>query len=169
MKPDDPGDAAAARGSWPRRLGIAATALAAVALVGACVVLLVPTWPWTLFEHFRVQYVAFGVVVVAGTAALRMRGYFDAAAVAMLVQLIVLAPDLYRAPVPIPSDGTPVRVLVLNVHTESASFDQVRRLIEDVQPDVIGLVEVDRRWLEALAPAVAGYASRPAFRRRLRS
>jgi len=33
-------------------------------------------------------------------------------------------------------------------------------LIEDVQPDVIGLVEVSRRWLDALAPPVTGYPGR---------
>ena len=46
----------------------------------------------------------------------------------------------------------------MNVHTESSSFAEVRRLIEGVRPDVIGLVAVDRRWLDALAPTVAGYA-----------
>jgi endonuclease/exonuclease/phosphatase (EEP) superfamily protein YafD len=51
-------------------------------------------------------------------------------------------------------------VLVFNVHTESSSFAAARRLIEDTRPDVIGLVEVDRRWLEALAPSLTGYAGR---------
>jgi endonuclease/exonuclease/phosphatase (EEP) superfamily protein YafD len=61
---------------------------------------------------------------------------------------------------PIPDDGAAVRVLILNVHTENDGFDQVRRLIEEVRPAVIGLVEVDRRWLAAIAPAVAGYPGR---------
>ncbi len=34
------------------------------------------------------------------------------------------------------------------------------QLIADEHPDVIGLVEVDQRWLEAIAPAVAGYSAR---------
>ena len=139
---------------------MAATALAVVALVGMCVLPHVPVWPCMLLEHFRVQYVAGGLIVVACTAALGMRGYFDGAALATLVQLISITPDLCGAPRPIPEDGAPIRVLVLNVHTESAGFDQVRRLIEDVRPDVIGLVEVDRRWLDAIAPAVAGYPGR---------
>jgi len=149
-----------AQGGWLSRLGVAATALAAVALVGMCVVPLVPIWPCMLFEHFRVQYAAGGLVVVGCTAAFRMRGYFDAAALAALVHLIWIAPDLGGSPRPIPSDGVPIRVLALNVHTESSSFEEVRRLIAEVRPDVIGLVEVDQRWLDALAPAVAGYAGR---------
>jgi endonuclease/exonuclease/phosphatase (EEP) superfamily protein YafD len=147
-------------GSWPKRLGIATAALAAVALVGACLVPLVPVWPCVLFEHFRVQYAAGGLIVVGCTAAFRMRGYFDVAALATLVQLIWIAPDLCGSPQPIPSDGAPIRVLVLNVRTESSGFDRVRRLIEDVRPDVIGLVEVNQRWLDAIAPAVAGYTGR---------
>ena len=48
--------------------------------------------------------------------------------------------------------GLPLRVLVLNVHTESSGFAEVRRLIADAQPDVVGLVEVDERWLAAWRP-----------------
>jgi endonuclease/exonuclease/phosphatase (EEP) superfamily protein YafD len=161
MKPAGPPAAdLKVRGSWPKRLGVATAALAAVALVGACLVPLVPVWPCVLFEHFRVQYAAGGLIVVGCTAAFRMRGYFDVAALATLVQLIWIAPDLCGSPQPIPSDGAPIRVLVLNVHTESSGFDRVRRLIEDVRPDVIGLVEVNQRWLDAIAPAVAGYTGR---------
>jgi endonuclease/exonuclease/phosphatase (EEP) superfamily protein YafD len=148
------------RGGWLRRLVIAATALAVVGLVGACLVPLVPVWPCMLLEHFHVQYAVVGGMVVAATAGLGMRGYFDAAAIAMLVQLITLAPDLCGTPQPIPEGGVAIRVLLLNVHTESRGFDRVRRLIEDVRPDVIGLVEVSRGWLDELAPAVAGYAGR---------
>ena len=155
-----PGVGSHTRGGWLLRLVRAVTALATVALVGMCIVPLVPIWPCMLFEHFRVQYAAGGLLVVGCAAALGMRGYFDAAALAALVHLIWIAPDLCDAPRPIPSDSTPIRVLALNVHTESSSFEEVRRLIEDVRPDVIGLVEVDRRWLDALAPTVAGYAGR---------
>jgi endonuclease/exonuclease/phosphatase (EEP) superfamily protein YafD len=36
----------------------------------------------------------------------------------------------------------------------------VRALIADVDPDIIGLVEVDDRWLRGVASAVAGYHGR---------
>jgi len=67
-----------------------------------CVVPLVPIWPCPLFEHFRVQYAVAGLVVVGCTAVLRMRGYFDAAALAALVHVIWIAPDLCGSPRPIP-------------------------------------------------------------------
>jgi endonuclease/exonuclease/phosphatase (EEP) superfamily protein YafD len=51
-------------------------------------------------------------------------------------------------------------VLVLNVHTESKSYEQVMHLIADENPDLIGLVEVDQRWLDAIAPALSAYPGR---------
>jgi endonuclease/exonuclease/phosphatase (EEP) superfamily protein YafD len=162
MPPDEPALAVdpGARDRWPRRLTVAAIALCAVACAGAYLVALVPVWPCVLVEHFRVQLAAGGLIVAACAAAVRVPGYLDAAAVSTVLQLIAIAPDLCRTPAAIPAGGAALRVLVLNVHTESSSFDRVRRLIDDVRPDVIGLVEVDQRWLEALAPAVAGYPDR---------
>lgn len=156
------GDAAATNDApgLARRFVIAATSLATVGLVAAVLVCWIPIWPCALFEHFRVQYVAVGLIALGATAALRMRGYLDAAAIATLVHGLAIAPDLVASPAALPSGGTALRVLMLNVHTQSSSFDQVRRLIADENPDVIGLVEVDRRWLDAITPALAGYATR---------
>jgi endonuclease/exonuclease/phosphatase (EEP) superfamily protein YafD len=151
---------ASPRPSWPVRLAIAATAILSIGLVVSVVVALLPIWPCVLVEHFRVQYVAGGLVLVVSALVLGMPGYFDVALIATLMHLLWVTPDLCRPPRPIPPDAVRVRVLVLNVHTESSSFDRVRRLIQDVQPDVVGLVEVDERWLRGVAPAVASYAGR---------
>jgi endonuclease/exonuclease/phosphatase (EEP) superfamily protein YafD len=142
-----------------RRFGTVATAIAISALGLAWILALVPAWPVTLFEHFRVQYVSGGIVLLGIAAALRLSGWFDAAVIATLGHALWLVPDLTSTPARIP-DGVPLRVLVLNVHTESSSFAEVRGLIDELQPDVVGLVEVDRRWLDALAPSVAIYAGR---------
>jgi endonuclease/exonuclease/phosphatase (EEP) superfamily protein YafD len=144
----------------PHRLGIAATAIGAFGLVLAWLLALVPTWPFSLFEHFRVQYAGAGIVIVAVSAAFRMRGWFDAAAMATIGHLLWLVPDLCTRPHPIPPGGIPLRVLLLNVHTSSSSFADVRKLIDDVRPDVLGLVEVDQRWLDGVAASVAGYQGR---------
>jgi endonuclease/exonuclease/phosphatase (EEP) superfamily protein YafD len=142
-----------------RRFAVAAVALAALGVVASVVVPLVPAWPFTLFEHFRFQYAWVGILVVAAAAALRVRGWFDAALIATLVNALWLVPDLSRGTRALPV-GTPLRVLVLNVHTESSGFARVAKLIADTKPDVLGLVEVDSRWLAALAPALTGYAHR---------
>ncbi len=142
------------------RLVRVAVALGCGALVVTCLVPLVPVWPFVLTEHFRVQFLGGGAVLVAAAAALAMRGYFDAALLGTLVHLLAIAPELCLRPRPIPRDGVPLRVLVVNVHTRSTSFDAVRALIDDVRPDVVGLVEADQRWIDGVAPAVAGFAGR---------
>jgi endonuclease/exonuclease/phosphatase (EEP) superfamily protein YafD len=143
----------------PRLRGLAASAvaLAAIGTVGSVLVALVPAWPFALLEHFRFQYVWGGALVVAACAGLRMRGWFDAALIATLVNACWVLPDLSQRARPLPRDGEPVRVLLLNVHTSSSAFADVSRLISDTAPDVIGLVEVDARWLAQLAPALAPY------------
>ena len=136
-----------------------ATALASLAAAGVAVVIalsLVPVWPLELFEHFRAQYLVISVVVVVACAALRVRGFFDTALIAALVNLALLVTGM-RPARDIPA-GTPVRVLLLNVHTSSSSFADVRALIADTNADLVALVEVDRRWLDALAPALTAYA-----------
>jgi endonuclease/exonuclease/phosphatase (EEP) superfamily protein YafD len=131
-----------------------------VAVAVACGGSLVPIWPLSLLEHFRLQYVIAGVAIVGCAAALRLRGWFDAAAIVTLVHFAFVAPDLCRTPRPIPVGGVRVRVLLLNVLTENRGFAAVRRLIDDTRPDVIALIEVDARWLAALAPSTVRYAGR---------
>ena len=132
--------------------------LAAVGLCATVVAAILPIWPLELFEHFRVQLIVFGLVATGGTLALRLRGYFDAALIATLVHICSLLPADPETSGP--AHGASVRVLVLNVHTSSSSFDAVRELIRDTQPDLVALVEVDQRWLDALAPALAEFPGR---------
>jgi endonuclease/exonuclease/phosphatase (EEP) superfamily protein YafD len=142
------------------RLIIAAVSLACLGFALTYLATWIPIWPCVLFEHFRVQCVEGGLIVVAATAALRLRGYFDIALIATVLNALPVASDLVGNPSSEPRDGTRVRVLVLNVHTESNSYEEVRRLISDENPDVVGLVEVDQRWLNAIAPAMTEYHGR---------
>jgi len=142
----------------PSRIAVGFASLATVALCATVLGGILPLWPFELFEHFRVQYVVLGLLAIGGTLALRLPGYFDAAVIATLVHICSLLP---AAPVAHgPAHGTPVRVLVLNVLTSSSSHDAVRRLITDTRPDIVALVEVDRIWLDALAPVLGEYAGR---------
>ncbi|HSS00742.1 MAG TPA: endonuclease/exonuclease/phosphatase family protein [Kofleriaceae bacterium] len=120
----------------------------------------VPVWPCTLLEHFRVQYVVAGAVLLAAVAALRMHGWIDVAAIAMLVHALPLVVDLTRSPRSGAAGGGEIRVLMLNVRTENRHVDQVRQLIADEKPDIVGLVEVDRRWIAGVAPAVSDFVGR---------
>jgi endonuclease/exonuclease/phosphatase (EEP) superfamily protein YafD len=55
------------------------------------------------------------------------------------------------------SPGQDVTLLSANVLMENDEHDKVRALIEAVDPDIVFLMETDRRWADALAPALAGY------------
>lgn len=131
------------------RIAAALTALAVVAT-------LVPAWPFVLVEHFRVQLAIGGAVVTIAAFALRDRSA-DVAAIATLVTLVAIVPDLsgFRRDLPA---GTQVRVLSVNVLTANTEHAKVARLIGEERPDVIALVEVSQVWLDALAPLVDGYA-----------
>lgn len=137
----------------------ATLALAALGLAGCWAFALISSWPIALLQHFRVQFAVAGLLVTVAAALVRTRA-FDIAAIATLLHWLVLVPDLGREPQPLPPGARPVRVLELNVLTENTSYDRVRALIAETQPDVIGLVEVDRGWLEALAPALGEYPGR---------
>ena len=154
-----------------RRIACVATSLAVAGFVAAFALSFVPLPPFALVEHFRVQLAAGGLAVAAAAGGLALGArwldarWFDAAMFALLLDLCILVPDLAAARREPPgrggpSDGAPVRVLVVNVLRTNAEFARVRRLIADEQPDVIGLVEVDARWLRELAPALAPYPSR---------
>jgi endonuclease/exonuclease/phosphatase (EEP) superfamily protein YafD len=131
-----------------------------------CVLVLVGSvaavWPYSLLEHFRVQHVALGLVITIACGIRRRGPWVDIAFIATLCHLGWLLPDLAAARRPIPT-GRPLRALVFNVHLPSMGFEAARRLIVDVNADVVALVEPDTRWFEALAPTLATYPSRVEF------
>ena len=149
------GFAATAKGLATTTVGLASFGLAL-----ACALAFIPIWPCVLFEHFRVQYVVLGIGVATAAIALRQLRYVDIALVTMLVNALSIVPDLGASAQPTPANGARVRILVLNVLTANKSSDAVKRLIEDENPDVIGLVEVNQRWLDDLAPVLQTYGGR---------
>jgi endonuclease/exonuclease/phosphatase (EEP) superfamily protein YafD len=147
--------------TW-RRLASTAVELAAGGLLLSSVLAAVAggTWPIGLLEHFRLQGLVAALLVGMGAAGLRRWIALDLCAFACATQMIHVAPALGGEPLAAPDGAVPVRVLLLNVHTESTTYARVAALIDDVDADVVALVEVDRRWLEALAPALGRYDAR---------
>ena len=137
-----------------KRIAAVTCVFAAVGFVLAGVFAFVPIWPCSLIEHFRVQYLFVGIAVVAAASWLAPR-WFDAALVALLVDLAIIAPDLGATAHD--KQGTHVRVLFSNVHASNTSYDKVAALIADTKPDIVALVETRAPWFEKLAPALAGF------------
>mgnify|MGYP002777003521 CR=1 FL=1 len=55
------------------------------------------------------------------------------------------------------ADGAEVTLLSANVLMQNDRFGAVRDLIDGADPDVVLLMETDRRWLDALMPALSRY------------
>jgi len=148
----------------PTLRGLAHAALAvAVAGLAIATAAAAAGWPWplTLAEHFRIQLVALAGAGAAAALALRAGVVVDVALMVAIANFGAVAPSLRAArPGPAAADATRVKVLFLNVHMSSDAFADVRALIDALDPDLIALAEVDRRWTEGLAPSLARYPGR---------
>jgi endonuclease/exonuclease/phosphatase (EEP) superfamily protein YafD len=145
-----------ARGLAGSMIGIVAVG---VGLTTAIAIAPLP-WPLGLAEHFHLQYLVAAAAIVPLAVALRLTRSADVAAIAALANLVVVAPHLRPATIHAAADAAPLRVLVLNVHTSSTAHDRVRALLDEADPDVIALLEVDQRWLTALEPSLVRYEGR---------
>jgi endonuclease/exonuclease/phosphatase (EEP) superfamily protein YafD len=108
-------------------------------------------WFLDLFSHFRVQY----FWTLAGTALclvffhkFRPALIFTAAATINAAVLLPLYFD--RAPLPSPAPA-PIRAILLNVNTRSGNPGRVKEFLQQQDPDLIVLEEVDERWITELA------------------
>ncbi|TWT37245.1 Endonuclease/Exonuclease/phosphatase family protein [Posidoniimonas corsicana] len=116
-------------------------------------------WPLELPCHFTAYYAA--ALLIATPLFLlpgphRRRRLGVAAAVALVLNVWLLSPYLLPAGVP-SRDQLTVRVMTLNVLTSNQRHDDVLRLVEQVDPDVLALIEVDRSWMADLAPLFAKF------------
>jgi endonuclease/exonuclease/phosphatase (EEP) superfamily protein YafD len=139
-----------------KRVAIAAARLAVLGAL-LSVVSLVPWHPLTLLEHFRLQLLVGSATAALAAGLLRQRGWFDAAAICALLDLLLVTPGLSGARAAGPSGGVTVRLLLANVRTNNPDMASVARAIEELSPDVVVLIEPNRRWFTALRPALAGY------------
>jgi len=117
-------------------------------------------WFADLFSHFQEPALAASVLAAAVTARRHRR-----LALALAVLAALQVPPLFRYsganPVP-PDPRAParLRVLVANVLHDNPRFDDLVRLIRRERPDVVGLVEYNRAWLDGLAAVRSEYPFR---------
>ena len=128
---------------WAGALGVAGASL--LGWLGA--------WWWRLglLEHFRVQYAVLGLAVAL--AALVARRWHVAGLAGAVVALnVVLVAPAWIAPAHAAAHGQPLSLVVLNVLRDNREHERVARFLAASDADVIGLLEVDARWLAALEP-----------------
>jgi endonuclease/exonuclease/phosphatase (EEP) superfamily protein YafD len=113
-----------------------------------------------LSTHFRPHYVALLLGGCLWFCALRQFRH-------ALLLLLCLLPNaasvlpLYLPEEPAPGEGvTPLRLLLANVHSSNTQHERVLDLIRGADADVVILLEVNARWLDALQPIEADYPQR---------
>lgn len=116
-------------------------------------------WPLELACHFTPYYAA---ALLLATPLFLVQGpqrrprLGVAAAVALAINAWLLSPFLLPAGRH-SKDQPTLRVITLNVLTSNRRHDEVLRLVEQVDPDVLALIEVDRSWIGDLAPLFERY------------
>lgn len=108
-------------------------------------------WTLDLCSHFRVQY-AIGLALIAGLSLmLRFRksaiGYLLVAGLngALVLPLFVGGQNAS------PPGSHALRIMLLNVNTNTGDPELVRKAIAEANPDILVLEEISARWIEELA------------------
>ena len=133
---------------------IVACALAAVAPLFAGAY-----WALELPGHLR-AHLAVGIAVI--TVVYAALGAWQHASLGAVLALLVAAPviSLWLPASTSPSAGVALRVLSLNVSYYDRNYDEVVAVIRSLEPDVVGLVEVNARWIGELSPLDREYPHR---------
>jgi endonuclease/exonuclease/phosphatase (EEP) superfamily protein YafD len=152
-----PHDASAAVGGRPARraagrfdrLLVRLAALLALATVASALARF--AWPFELITHFRFQMAACALLLLA-VALLRWRPTAAVLAVlALAANGAPLVPYVLGAPVSTAVAGGGITLMSANVHYRNADYAALLEEVRATDPDVLGLLEVDQQWLDALA------------------
>lgn len=121
-------------------------------------------WLLELPGHFRAHLsVAMSAIVIALAVLRAWRHVVFAAVFTSLVAAPVAA--LWVPSGQADPRGVAFRALSLNVSFYSRNYAEVLTLIEETRPDVVGLVEINTRWMEELAPIDTHYPHRVVYAR----
>ena len=156
--------------SWTRAVAFLAQWGSLLALVGAtlCTFGAARWWAFELSTHFEVQY------LIGSTCAFLLAGFRRSLVGLLLAGVLcgvhggrVLALQGDAVEVEAGSGSEPaLRLLLSNVQTSNQDSRSLLSLIADEGPDVICLLEVDRRWLDDLQSIETTY---PHFERHPRN
>ncbi|MBA3710689.1 MAG: endonuclease/exonuclease/phosphatase family protein [Planctomycetes bacterium] len=132
-------------------LGLIAAASSMLAACGA-------RWWWflELFCHFHVQYLALSLAMAVPFVLARRWKGAAAAAVLIIINLACIVPLYVAAPAGAVGPHR-ARILFLNVEQTNHAYAEVLKLVAELDPDVVALVEVDHVWMRQLLPLLARY------------
>lgn len=107
-------------------------------------------WFYELMSHFRVQLTVALLLLSVGMVLQRRRGAFAVLLIGALVNGALVLAVARPQPTPVVSQGVPLRVVSLNVHTANQEHDRVVAYLRGTEADVIVALEVDNRWARVL-------------------
>ena len=113
-------------------------------------------WPFDLFCHFRVQYLAFFALCAVAGAIGRKRGIAALAACFAVVNLVVVAPLFWGAGGGLPAAAR-LRILSANLNASNPHHERALRAIRAADADVLLLMEVTPGWEESLRALEQSY------------
>ncbi len=133
-------------------------AASVIVLLGPLILLRAVGWiyPLELLAHFQVQYLLAAVACTVVVGGLRSWRWFGAGLVCVALAGWAVVPFLVGRPAS-PTDATTVRLLVANVHTWNREHQKLLDFVAEADADVLVLLEVNARWMEALEALEAEY------------
>lgn len=117
-------------------------------------------WTLELLTHFRLQYVVAALILAGCAIAMRRAVSSLLAAAVVVANLAVVVPYVVPAIEPAHAASESVRLLVANVSLNNDDYRALHELIAEERPDIVGLVEVNQSWVDALADVVGDYRYR---------
>lgn len=139
--------------AWTRLFVEASTLCTCLALLDAPYLLI------DLFSHFRVQYLlagSLGLLVFAATRQPRI-GILSCLCVALNLPAVLPFISIPRANAAVKHGAHELRVATINVFTANSEFDSVIRKIQEMEPDILLLLEVDSRWASRLQELTSNF------------
>jgi endonuclease/exonuclease/phosphatase (EEP) superfamily protein YafD len=118
------------------------------------------SWWLDLFSHFRAQYLI-GLSALAITFLLRRR--LKTAAIMLIfagINLAVILPLYSDAAANNSNPSRSIRVMLINVNSQTGDPVRVAEVVRSFDPDVLVLEEINQRWVQALETLNASYPHR---------
>jgi endonuclease/exonuclease/phosphatase (EEP) superfamily protein YafD len=121
-------------------------------------------WVLDLFSHFQVQY--FFLIVLFTVVLLLLKRLRTAASLGACAALnLALISPYYLDQPRITGNVRSLRAVSINVNTANESYDLARRFIDESNPDLVLLMEVNGAWVRSLSEIESRYPHHKAIPR----
>jgi endonuclease/exonuclease/phosphatase (EEP) superfamily protein YafD len=134
------------------------TAAGTVACIGTFLGFLgIYAWYFEILSHFRVQYF---LGLCLATLLLLIPRHLKSCAVfglATMVNLATIVPLYLNYDDEIPPPNGPFRAMLINVNTALGNPERVGQVIQENDPDLLVLEEINNHWITQLQPVTQAY------------